>query len=985
MAARKSENKQLYSQILCLAVCVGLIGLCGCFQCQDQAGGEAVRVAKPEFPLASFRVVFGLKDNEPTSWNGQLLVEEDQESVVEPDYFYAAPTRDVLEQEVESRAEHPFDYMAGETSWFCRTREGPSGLPSDEWINRSEQQATPILKHPSILVHVRLGMDSPLGVQTAEGSFEFRPADFRPGKSTLFLDGGVKVTRIPPATAVARDPSGYQDFPVVFQSSEGDLWVAWQEFDGETDSVCVRRKSQGQWSSVTSLAKGADVFHVSLAEDSSGDLWVIWAGQVKGNWDLYGRRYDGSRWLKTGRLTEDESSDCYHQVATGSDGLLWLIWQRTLDGVSQIMLKSFDGSSWSEERQLSNGVSAGGNNWWPVLATGSEGTVAAAWDGYASGSYDIYLRIFREGEWGQVEAVVNTPRFEAHPTLVIDAEGRIWLAWDESGMNWGKDTGFLVADPATQLYQSRRVRLKCLDRGRQLRTIADIAEVLPTAERWELPHLVLDASGYPVLFVRHLNPASPDTPAHAPLYSFLWEIYVTRYDGQAWTEPVRLPHCPGRNDMLASAALDREGILWAVWATDRRSTNAWHEIQSEVQIGFLESLEPSRPLALEPDQDEQPKPLRFFDRHEKENIERVRAYRIKKESKTYRIYRGDLHRHTDISADGGHDGSLVDAYRYARDAADLDFLAVTDHNDTVERPYAWWRTQKIADLFRSDHFAAFYSYERSVGFPNGHRNVFYTKRGLSVLPIAPSEQAAWEGAEQLYAYLHRVGGFSIPHTTARWSGTDWRNHDPDVEPLVEIYQGMRDTYEYDGAPKPKRLSSDFIDASKLIPRAASVPGAVSYRPQGFVWEALDKGHKLGFIASSDHISTHISYAFLIAEELSLPSLLEAARSRRAYAATTNILLDVRYHGSDGQHLMGEIFRSQTPVRVSVKVTGTENIKQIDIIKNEESVHTLHPGSVEVAFEFEDRNISPGESYYYVRVIQENGDMAWGSPSWVRYD
>ena len=186
---------------------------------------------------------------------------------------------------------------------------------------------------------------------------------------------------------------------------------------------------------------------------------MIWAGQVKGNWDLYGTRYDGSRWLKTGRLTEDESSDCYHQVATGSDGLLWLIWQRTLDGVSQIMLKSFDGSSWSEERQLSNGVSAGGNNWWPVLATGSEGTVAAAWDGYASGSYDIYLRISREGEWGQVEAVVNTPRFEAHPTLVIDAEGRIWLAWDESGMNWGKDTGFLVADPATQLYQSRRVRL----------------------------------------------------------------------------------------------------------------------------------------------------------------------------------------------------------------------------------------------------------------------------------------------------------------------------------------------------------------------------------------------------------------------------------------------------------------------------------------------------------------------------------------------
>ena len=186
-------------------------------------------------------------------------------------------------------------------------------------------------------------------------------------------------------------------------------------------------------------------------------------------------------------------------------------------------------------------------------------------------------------------------------------------------------------------------------------------------------------------------------------------------------------------------------------------------------------------------------------------------------------------------------------------------------------------------------------------------------------------------------------------------------------------------------PNPSGLWSKFIDTSKPIPRAASVPGAESYRPQGFVWEALDKGHKLGFIASSDHISTHISYAFLIAEELSLPSLLEAVRARRAYAATDNILLDVRCHGSEGQHLMGEIFRSRTPVRVSVKATGTDSIKQIDIVKNQALIYTLHPGSREVEFEFEDRNVSPGESYYYVRVIQENGDIAWGSPSWVRYD
>ena len=26
----------------------------------------------------------------------------------------------------------------------------------------------------------------------------------------------------------------------------------------------------------------------------------------------------------------------------------------------------------------------------------------------------------------------------------------------------------------------------------------------------------------------------------------------------------------------------------------------------------------------------------------------------------------------------------------------------------------------------------------------------------------------------------------------------------------------------------------------------------------------------------------------------------------------------------------------------------------------------------------------GESYYYVRVLQEDGEIAWGSPAWVTY-
>ena len=43
-----------------------------------------------------------------------------------------------------------------------------------------------------------------------------------------------------------------------------------------------------------------------------------------------------------------------------------------------------------------------------------------------------------------------------------------------------------------------------------------------------------------------------------------------------------------------------------------------------------------------------------------------------------------------------------------------------------------------------------------------------------------------------------------------------------------------------------------------------------------------------------------------------------------------------------------------------------------------------PGQAEGRFTWEDRNPAGGEkaSYYYVRVRQQNEQMAWASPNWV---
>src|SRR5262249_56450501 len=63
-------------------------------------------------------------------------------------------------------------------------------------------------------------------------------------------------------------------------------------------------------------------------------------------------------------------------------------------------------------------------------------------------------------------------------------------------------------------------------------------------------------------------------------------------------------------------------------------------------------------------------------RHEREAaaVKQIRDYRIEADGKKYRLLRGEFHRHTEISWDGGPDGSLEDMFRYPIDSSEFDCI-----------------------------------------------------------------------------------------------------------------------------------------------------------------------------------------------------------------------------------------------------------------------------------------------------------------------
>jgi len=67
----------------------------------------------------------------------------------------------------------------------------------------------------------------------------------------------------------------------------------------------------------------------------------------------------------------------------------------------------------------------------------------------------------------------------------------------------------------------------------------------------------------------------------------------------------------------------------------------------------------------------------------------------------------------------------------------------------------------------------------------------------------------------------------------------------------------------------------------------------------------------------------------------------------------------------------------------VNVIGTGPIRRIDVIHNETYAYEATPTGQRTAnFTYVDSHPAPGENRYYVRVEQEDGNMAWSSPVWV---
>ena len=916
--------------------------------------GPGLSVAMPAGRVG-LEVMLGLKDDRPTEWEGDVKVSSGRVVAVEVER--AGPN-----------AKIEGDHFSIET------------VPT-------QQKQVAVLR-----VTLEAPEEAVVTVATTRGGFEAKLSDLTRGRTRTFLDGQATVARGDAAVRLTGSETE-DDFPAIAKGPDGSIWLVYVAYRPEQprplgevgpedfglltpskngDQILLRRydpKAQAWQPAIEVTGPRREVWRPAVAVDGRGAVHVAWAQPVDGDWEIVRRTFnpaDGpGAWSDIVRVTDAPGSDFHVVAATDAAGTVWLAWQGWREDNYEILAAPVKEGEKAAPRAVSESPA---NDWGPAIAADGKGNVYVAWDTYDKGNYDVRLRNVAKDEPGR--AVADSPRFEGRPHLACDKLGRVWVAYEEGDEQWGKDYAHagnvndvgLKENPGFALYVNRTVRVRCWAEDRLMRPTGALDGVLESigGRNESVPRLTFDDDGGLWLFYRHY---ALDWPGGE-----IWVGSATRYDGRKWS-PLRSLAASSYliDDRPALAAV--EGGVVAVHVGDRRVATQNRDQNDLYATRLASEGTAARDLALDPAPEPAGSAVAPVHLREREDVARIRAYRVEHGGKSLRLLRGEFHRHTEYTSHNDIDGLLEDAWRYALDAGRLDWMGDGDHDNGFGHEYFWWTIQKTADLhLHPPHFVAAQTYERSVNFPNGHRNVMMPRRGIRPLPRGGLPGTAEGGSPDtklLYQYLKHFGGICASHTSATTGGTDWRDNDPELEPVVEIFQGHRHNYERPGAPRAPTAETQ-IDG---------------FEPAGFISNALVRGYRLGFQSSSDHVSTHMSYAVVLTDDVSRPGLIEAFKKRHCYAATDNIILDVR----SGEHLMGDAFETRERPTLEIAVQGTSPVARVHVIRDDKYVFSTEPGEAAVKLRYADDDARPGQShYYYVRVEQADGNLAWASPLWISY-
>lgn len=343
--------------------------------------------------------------------------------------------------------------------------------------------------------------------------------------------------------------------------------------------------------------------------------------------------------------------------------------------------------------------------------------------------------------------------------------------------------------------------------------------------------------------------------------------------------------------------------------------------------------------------------------------------------------------------------NIESCLRHFRDEKALNFYGASPFESVDETSNDIWKliTQNITEFDENDRFTTFQGLQwQGIPKEEGVRHFLYFKDNKQILRKKEPKNSS---LSKIYKSFSPKEMISIPtFTMGKGYEYDFKNFDPEFERVVEIYNawGSSECTKKEGNTFP-------IQTHGKTGVQESAEGSIQKALQrncrfGFVAGGLDDRGIYGDFFESDQEQYSPGLTAIICSEHSRSSLAEALYNRSCYATTGQRIIVGLYlaglqMGSETTTLQKHGLRINR--HLSGYVAGTTKLKTVEIIRNGKVIKTFEPEDYFLDFTYDDmtpiekvtidaKDKKPPFIYYYLRVTQEDGHMAWSSPIWVDF-
>jgi len=735
---------------------------------------------------------------------------------------------------------------------------------------------------------------------------------------------------------ITQDAHGYKYDLHLTRDDAGALWAAWVTRDGDTTTV--------HWRSISEAGEPSALRAVDCAGAACSPRLLVYGETRLLVWSEYSDKRGEILCLDLRRpgaerarllAAEENLGDFACDGRAGSGAVLVAeAWRG--DGVGLRWARFAEGT-WRDMGELP-GESAFAAR--PRARAGADSEFLLSWDEYTPSGYRIATAFVRED---RPSPVIRTRQDEAWHTMSALAQS------DDGAWHLAYSTNQFIEIAAGALGHHSEIRVDRFDRASGAWRRVDAVDIDYAMNPWMAAYVgrrrqpyLLPATGAGVWLLWEMK-QDPDSMGPGP-----GKLLCRRIGGPSQAQTTVA--IDGRSAFVPQDTCRGQRPLWVASKTQFKPFDV--HLDYALHRVALDGLDEAKPAPRQADH----KPFVFAEAREKQTDE----------TDGRRLFFGDPHLHSWVSGD--LDGEPDELHHFARDVAELDFVALTENDFTrftePLRPDHWQRNKRLADLVN-----------------------------------APGRFTALIGWEYTKMQRPAIGDDVLSHRCVLFPGDDgpvhnWHDGVNTPRELIARLKGTRCLlHHHHGGPLD--LTDDTLERNVEI---CSGWENWMLRPDyvARLYALLAAGLRFGFFGGSDNHERNPGLGGPVtgawATENTREGIYEAFETRRVFATTG--LRPLLIFRVCGELMGGQTTATGAPI-VEAAIECHRPVAAIEVIRDGRTVHHRQFDSGCVALSWHDDTCPAGEHIYtlHVTFAGEEPDLpwnlapvhgvhAWASPVWV---